>query len=52
MRAIIYCRKSTDRDDMQVQSLDTQLNWCLDYCKEYKFNLVETILEAKSAKQP
>lgn len=52
MRAIIYCRKSTDRDDMQVQSLDTQLQWCLDYCKEYNFNIVETILEAKSAKQP
>ena len=52
MRAIIYCRKSTDRDDMQVQSIDTQLNWCLDYCKEQNFTIVETILEAKSAKQP
>lgn len=52
MRAIIYCRKSTDRDDMQVQSIDTQLNWCLDYCKEQKFTIVETILESKSAKQP
>ncbi len=52
MRAIIYCRKSTDRDDMQVQSLDTQLKWCLDYANECKFNIVETVVEAKSAKQP
>lgn len=52
MRTIIYCRKSTDRDDMQVQSIDTQLNWCLDYCKEQNFTIVETILESKSAKQP
>jgi len=52
MKAIIYCRKSTDRDDMQVQSIDTQLNWCIDYCKEQKFEVIETILEAKSAKQP
>ena len=52
MRAIIYCRKSTDRDDMQVQSIDTQLNWCIDYCNEKNFEVIETILEAKSAKQP
>ena len=52
MRTIIYCRKSTDRDDMQMQSLDTQLSWCLEYCNEQKFTIVETILEAKSAKQP
>lgn len=52
MRVVIYCRKSTDRDDMQVQSIDTQLAWCLDYCKLNKYTVVETILEAKSAKQP
>jgi len=52
MRTIIYCRKSTDRDDMQVQSIDTQLNWCIDYCNEKNFEVIETILEAKSAKQP
>ncbi len=52
MKVVIYCRKSTDRDDMQVQSIDTQLSWCLDYCKLNKYTVVETILEAKSAKQP
>ena len=52
MRTVVYCRKSTDRDDMQMQSLDTQLNWCLEYCKDQKLNIVETILESKSAKQP
>jgi DNA invertase Pin-like site-specific DNA recombinase len=52
MKVVIYCRKSTDRDDMQVQSIDTQLSWCLDYCKLNKYTIVETILEAKSAKQP
>jgi DNA invertase Pin-like site-specific DNA recombinase len=49
MRTVIYCRKSTDRSDMQMQSLDLQLEWALDYCKKNKMNIVETILESKSA---
>jgi DNA invertase Pin-like site-specific DNA recombinase len=49
MRTIIYCRKSTDRSDMQVQSLDIQLEWALDYCKKNKMTIVETIAESKSA---
>ena len=49
MRAVVYCRKSTDRDDMQIQSLDIQLNWALDYCEQKWMTIVETILESKSA---
>ena len=49
MRTVIYCRKSTDRSDMQMQSLDIQLEWALDYCKKNKMNIVETIVESKSA---
>ena len=49
MRTVIYCRKSTDRSDMQMQSLDLQLEWALDYCKKNNMNIVETILESKSA---
>ena len=49
MRAIVYCRKSTDREDMQMQSLDIQLQWALKYCKSNKMTIAETILESKSA---
>ncbi|HAO15168.1 MAG TPA: hypothetical protein DDY16_00520 [Tenacibaculum sp.] len=49
MRAIVYCRKSTDREDMQMQSLDIQLQWALEYCKSNKMTIAETILESKSA---
>jgi len=51
-KAIIYARKSTDREDKQIQSLEAQLNWCRDYAKSNNFEIVEEIIESKSAKQP
>ena len=46
----IYCRKSTDCVDKQEQSLETQERICLETAKRFNFNVVDTILEAKSAK--
>ena len=51
-KAIIYARKSTDREDKQIQSLEAQLNWCRDYAQSNNFEIIEEIIESKSAKQP
>ncbi len=50
-RAIIYCRKSTDRDDKQQNSLESQENASLRTLKEKDLELVEIILESASAKE-
>lgn len=52
MKAIIYCRKSTDREDMQVQSLDDQLKFCRDTAQALGYEVVEEITESMSAKNP
>lgn len=52
MKAIIYCRKSTESEEKQVQSIDAQLDWCRDYAKRMNFEVIEEIIEEKSAKQP
>ncbi len=52
MKAIIYCRKSTDREDRQVQSLDDQIAWCRETAKSLGYEVVEEISEAISAKTP
>lgn len=49
-KAIIYCRKSTDNQKDQQQSLDIQLDWATNFCENNKdIQVVETIIEAKSA---
>ena len=50
-RAVIYCRKSTDRDDKQQNSLDSQLDACNRTVSEKSLEVVETILESASAKE-
>ena len=52
MKAIIYCRKSTESEEKQVQSIEAQLDWCRNYAKNLNFEVVEEITEEKSAKQP
>ncbi len=52
MRAIVYCRKSTESEERQVQSLEAQENWCDEYVSQHGFEVVEKITESKSAKQP
>lgn len=51
IRAVIYCRKSTDRDDKQQNSLDSQLDACMRTVSEKGLEVVDTILESASAKE-
>ena len=49
-KAIIYYRKSTDRDDKQANSLEHQLWNCKRTAKNYELDVIEEIWESKSAK--
>lgn len=49
MKAVIYCRKSTDNTRDQAQSLDIQLEWAENYIEQNNISVVETIVESKSA---
>jgi DNA invertase Pin-like site-specific DNA recombinase len=50
MRTIIYCRKSTDDEKNQQQSLDIQLEWINHFVENNKdVKVIDTIIEAKSA---
>lgn len=50
MRAIIYCRKSTDRDDKQAISLEHQMENCRKMAATHDLQVVEEISESLSAK--
>lgn len=52
MRAIIYCRKSTEWEDRQALSLESQKEWCLEYAKNNNITVLDVIEESKSAKLP
>ncbi len=46
---VIYCRKSSEGEDKQIQSLDTQLRELQECAKKNGLNIVEIISESKSA---
>lgn len=46
---IIYCRKSSEGEDKQIQSLDTQLRELSEHAERNKLNIVKVISESKSA---
>lgn len=50
MKAIIYYRKSTDRDDKQANSLEHQLNNCRSTLKKHSLESFKEIGESRSAK--
>ena len=52
MRYIIYCRKSTDEKNRQVLSIDGQLSELKEFAKRENLQIVDTVLESKTAKEP
>ena len=52
MRAIIYLRKSTDREDKQKLSIEGQLQECQKIVEREGFDVIETIEDKQTAKEP
>ena len=52
MKYIIYSRKSTDTEDKQALSLDSQERELLDIAEKQNLEVVKTLRESKSAKEP
>jgi len=52
MRCAIYCRKSTDREDKQIQSLHDQLRILQEFAEREELQVVEVFQEAHSAMKP
>ena len=51
LKFIAYLRKSTDREDKQIQSLETQLKEVTRLAEAQGFEILEYISESKSAKK-
>ena len=49
LKYVAYCRKSSEGEDKQIQSLPTQIREIGEHAKRNKLNIVETISESKSA---
>jgi site-specific DNA recombinase len=48
----LYLRKSTDREDMQAQSIDSQRDVCQLYARQNDLDIKDVIVERESAKGP
>jgi site-specific DNA recombinase len=51
MKYLIYCRKSTESEDRQVQSLDDQESYMLDVAQRNNLNVIGVYKESMSAKK-
>ena len=48
----IYARKSTDDDDKQILSIEAQLAELREFARKEELDVVDELVEAKTAKQP
>lgn len=51
MKYIIYCRKSSEDEDRQTQSLETQITILDEYAKKCNLMIVDRLEESRSAKK-
>jgi len=49
LKYVVYCRKSSEGEDKQIQSLETQLRELEEHARRNELNIVEIISESKSA---
>ncbi len=52
MRYILYARKSTEEDDRQILSIEAQLVELKEFAAKEKLEIVASLCEAKTAKEP
>ena len=52
IKYIAYCRKSTDEKDKQVLSIEAQIAELREFAKRDHFQIVDFVIEAKTAKSP
>ena len=52
LKYLAYCRKSTDEKERQVLSIDAQITELKEYATQHKIQIVESIIESKTAKSP
>jgi len=50
LRFCLYARKSSEADEKQALSIDSQISEMDKIAREEKLNIVETLMESKSAK--
>jgi len=52
MKYFIYARKSTEEDDRQILSIEAQLVELKEFAAKEKLEIVASLQEAKTAKEP
>ena len=52
LKYVIYCRKSSDGEDKQIQSIETQLRELKEHAENNKLHVVDIITEKQSAHTP
>ena len=52
MKYIIYARKSTEKDDRQILSIEAQIFELKEFAAKEKLEIVASFQEAKTAKEP
>jgi hypothetical protein len=48
----LYCRKSSEDEFRQIQSIDDQVRIMKDKAKNLNLNIIDIFMESKSAKDP
>jgi len=52
MKYFIYCRKSTDSEERQFLSIEPQFADLKEFAAKEKFEIVASLCEAQTAKEP